>query len=790
MKLSLNWLGGYLLKKPDWSTILDKLTMAGIELEELKPVAPKFNNIVVAEVIYCEKHQSADKLTICKVNVGDLDNPLQIVCGAANVKAGIKVPCALVGSILPNGITIATREMRGVSSTGMLCSGSEIGCDDGVDGLLILDDTAVIGQSIRETLNLDDEIAEFKITPNRGDCLSVNGLLREIKALTNCELKESVPIALKSSTDHQLDINISAPDACPNYVSLIIEGVDNQISLPKWLTGRLNQSGIRSISPIVDIANYVMLEYGQPLHAFDTNKIGAKVNVRFAMDDEAIKVLDGKLVNLKSNTLVICDEKNQPAAIAGVMGGFDSGVSDLTSNIVLESAFFTPKVIAGIAKQYGLNSDAAYRFERGVDPNLQVKALNYAASLIIEFCGGKIGKLNQVTSLETRSKTITLSYIQIDNLIGLNIDKSIIKTILINLGFTILANDDEQLTVKAPSFRFDIEIYQDIIEEIARVYGYDNIKPVLPNSLSVIKPIAKDYAKNNLYKARLINLGYNEIIGYAFLEEKFEQQLGIKALKPVMLQNPIAGLSVMRTSLIADLIKSLLYNINRGCKSLRIFELARVFHGETEDKQKIRIAGLSYGQAYLPNWANEKREIDFFDIKQDVMILLAGNDEITFKAHASENGVFHHGRCAKIYQNGVEIGILGQLHPKLTQEYELAFGPYLFEIDVDSLNKQIEQFQFIPVSKFPRVERDLSFVVHDNLVVGDVLNLIHQMKLPWLSVCRVIDIFQGGNLEAGFKSVSLNFIFSGDKTLTDDEINQNIESIINLVNTKFDARLR
>lgn len=789
MKLSLNWLESYFEKKPDWDIIWSKLTMAGIEVEGIEHVAPPFSGIVVAEVVDCIKHPDADKLNLCKVDAGT-GEVLQIICGAANVTTGVKVPCAKVGAVLPDGLNIAERKMRGLTSFGMLCSGNEIACPDGVDGLLLLPPDAVIGTDIRDYLGLDDQIVEFKITPNRGDCLSVQGLLREIAALTEYKIK---PVFVANSIEPQIQekaqIIMDAGKHCPNYLGLIIKGVNNQVALPDFITKRLSRSGVRSVSPLVDIANYVMFELGQPLHAFDLANVGTQIQVRMAKNGETLKLLDGKDAVLQDNTLVICDSKNRPAAIAGVMGGFDSGITDKTVDMLLESAYFTTNIIAGKAKQYGVSSDAAYRYERGVDPTLQTMAITYAALLIQKYCHGTVGIVNQVQDSDVTSKEpITLRYQAINRLIGCEISIEQTNSLLKGLGF-VLESSADKITVTPPSYRFDIAIKEDVIEEVARVYGYDNIEPIMPIVSASLDKIEDTQTADQRLKQVLVNLGYNEIVGYAFIEEKYELLLGKPETKPIKLQNPIAGLNVMRTSLIADLIKAYVSNLNRGYKHIRLFELSRVFYGEDFTNQPLKLAGLISGNAVYPSAENPKREVDFFDLKHAVELILNGQNDVGFVS-CNDYPVFHLGRCAKIYLSDTVIGIMGQLHPKIGQELGLTELPYLFELDM-SFTSQVSAVPKIqPVSKFQKVERDLAFVLSDKIMVGDVVNEIKKSQPAYLMDAAVFDVYQGTNVSLGSKSVAINFTFQSDKTLGDEDINSSIDSITNLVQTKFDGVLR
>lgn len=792
MKLSLSWLASYFTDKPDFDVIFDKLTMAGIEVESITPVAPYFSSVVVAEVIECVPHPDADKLSLCKVHVGN-NEITQIVCGAKNVKTGVKVPCALVGGELPNDFKIDKRTMRGIDSFGMLCSADELGID-GYDneGLLILDESAPVGECIRKYLDLDDKIVELKITPNRSDCLSINGILREIRALTDytINVNDYTLINVSPSMTGSITIDNQAQVACPNYYALTIQNIDNSVVLPDFITKRIRASGMRTISAVVDIINYVMLEIGQPMHAFDLNKIAKQqLVIRYANDNEELKLLDGKTARLNSNTLLIADGEANPLAIAGVMGGLDSGVTETTTSIVLESAFFTPDVIMGKTKQYGVSSDSAYRFERGVDTKLQQYAIFYVADLIKKYCGGEFVGFQSLITTSAYGEVIEVGFNEINTKIGQVISNTQQLDILTKLGFSYEVNG-EVISVKAPSFRFDIKIREDIIEEIARVYGYNNIIPIMPKSESIIRPIDVTRELTSMYKQKLQTFGYSEIISYAFIEEAYEEMLGNKDANVVKLLNSIAGLGVMRTSLIADLIKALVSNINRGHKSVRIFELARVFWGEDDTSQPLKLSGLAYGNRAPTNWCNGNTAVDFFDVKQDILNLLSNVSGIEFHP-LIDSALLHSGRAASIKVDGIEIGFMGQLHPRLSQKLDVVGNaPYIFELDFDRLAVCQNMVKFREVSKFQKVERDLSLVLHQTQNVGEILLAIKALDVPYLIDVEVFDVYLGSNLDKEQKSVGLSFIFQGFKTLVDDEVNKSMNMIIDLVTNKFFAILR
>lgn len=789
MKLSLNCLQSYFIDAVDWDKVWDRLTSAGIEIEDIKSVGSDFSGVVIARVIDCVQHPDADKLKVCTVDAGDSEK-YQIVCGAANVTTGVVVPCAKIGAVLPGGLTILERKMRGLTSFGMLCAGDEIGVADTADGLLLLPSDAPIGMSIREYLDLNDQIVEFKITPNRGDCLSIKGIVREIAMLMDYKTKEIASIReIKSRIQDKVIIENKEPTACPNYATIILKNVNNKVKLPEVITKSLERSGIRSISPIVDLTNFVMLETGQPLHAFDLDKVGNKLIVRFANENEKLKLLNDECAILKNSTLIIADEKNQPAAIAGVMGGLDSGVTSDTVNIVIECAFFEPEFIAGIAKQYGAFSESASRFERGVDYGMQQNVIAYIAALIQKYCGGDAGEVTMSTKsdLAYKAKNICVPFTKIKQLIGIDIAEDKVLDILNALEFNATINNGI-INVIAPTFRFDINIAEDVVEEIARCYGYDNIPAIMPTAqLTFKKESSVNVMVQNL-KGFMVAHGFVEIVSYAFIEDKFEKMMGQPTTNAIKLQNPIANLNVMRTSLIADLIKSFKHNLSYGHKDIKLFEIGRVFLGEDIATQPLKLSGLISGNKYTANGLNKPCGVDFYDLKAISEAILFAYPEIRF-VPCHDYSVLHSGQCAKIYSGNVEVGIIGSLHPKICQELSLNDTPYVFELNLDCLQKLNHTFNLKNINKFPLVERDLAFVLDKKINVGEILSVISTIpKLNYLVDYGVFDIY--AKEDSAAKSVAINFVFQADKTLTDDEIRLDMDIITNTVCDKFSATIR
>lgn len=664
---------------------------------------------------------------------------------------------------------------------------------DKPDWTLVFDRLTQAGIEVEGVdIELDEKVVELKITPNRGDCLSILGLIREISVLTNYNYVYSYQFMVEPTSHLTVDITIEPKGICSSYVALPIADIDNTIHLPEFLLRRLYLSGIRSVSPIVDITNYVMLEIGQPLHAFDYDRVGGKLHVRLANDGESLTLIDNKTVKLTGDTLIVCNSTNQPAAIAGVMGGLESGVSANTKNIVLESAFFHQDNIVGKAKYYELSSDAAYRFERGVDNKIQQHAIFYAAVLINKYLGGSIGKANITQELESKEyRRITLEKSDFDRLIGINIPIEQIRGILLKLEFLVDIGADSKWHVIPPSHRFDIIIKEDVIEEVARVYGYDNIPALLPKVEYTMLNLSSIQAKVSFLKDILVARGYNEIISYAFVEEENQKLFNNYPIitNPIILKNPIAGLSVMRTSLFAGLIKSMQYNINHGTNSLKLFEIARVFYGEGEYEQPLKLAGLLYGDTSKTSWIDNKKPVDFYSLKGDVEVLLQHVDIIKFIS-CDDNPVLHGGRCAKICSGNYEIGVIGQLHPLVAQSIGLSTAPYLFELDIDSIVNMNVDFKLQPTSKFQKVERDLAFIIAESCAAGEIIDYIKLLRIENLLEVNIFDIYQGDNIDKGQKSVAIKLIFQDDRTLTDFEINTYLAKIIEQVGIKFNVKLR
>ncbi|WP_038320631.1 phenylalanine--tRNA ligase subunit beta [Kingella kingae] len=784
MQFSYTWLKTQANPNLSADQLSHLLTMAGLEVEELNAAAPDFSGVVVAEVKSVEKHPDADRLNVTQVDAGT-GELIQIVCGAPNVKVGIKVPCALPNALLPNDFKIKPTKMRGVVSNGMLCSAKELGLEDKVDGLLVLPENAPVGQNIREFLDLDDAIFTLKITPNRTDCLSIKGIAREVSALTQCEFNLIQINHIATQTMQKQAVQIDAPNDCGRFISRVISGVNATAASPDWLVQRLERSGIRSISPLVDIGNYVMLEIGQPMHVFDADKISGSLRVRRAKNGEVLDCLNEKTVTLANNTLVIADEQ-QALSIAGLMGGAASAVSDETKNIVLEAAWFNPLIISGKSRQYGFGSDSSFRFERGVDSELQRDAIERATELVVQICGGEVGEIMEVLGDLPAAKTVEIRTARVEKVLGVSIENQRIETILQHLGLQPEKTADG-FHVTAPSFRYDIEIEADLIEEIARVYGYENIPDdYTSGKLAMLKLPENRHSRFGVYQ-KMAARGFQEVVSYAFVDEQWEQDFANNQ-DPIRLQNPLAAqYAVMRSTLMGGLIEILQNNLNRKQNRVRVFEIARIFRKENNQfVQTERVGGLVYGSALPEQWGEKSHPVDFYDLKADVETLLRGKNAAFVKA---EHSALHPGRCAAIVVDGVNVGIIGELHPKWTQKYDLPQAPLLFELDMDAV-LTTEKVRYQAVSKFQAGRRDLAFVLPENVAFADLQAALGQVNNPIIQGIELFDVYRGAGLPENHKSLAVKISLQDmNATLTDETVEPIIQELIAQAET-VGAKLR
>ncbi|PKO52078.1 MAG: phenylalanine--tRNA ligase subunit beta, partial [Betaproteobacteria bacterium HGW-Betaproteobacteria-2] len=746
MQFSENWLRQFVNPAIDSEALSHALTMTGLEVEEMEPVAAAFSKVVVGEIVSAEKHPDADRLQLLRVNTGAAE-PLQIVCGAPNARVGLKAPCALVGAELP-GFSIKQAKVRGIESFGMMCSAKELGLSEESSGLLELPADTRIGQDIRELLDLDDRAITLKLTPNRCDCLSILGVARDVAAITGADLHLPHIVETKLGHQAQQTVTVKESNACPLYSGRLIRGVNAHAKTPDWMVRCLERSGLRSISAVVDITNYVLLELGQPMHAFDAAKLRGNIEVRYAGPKEKLALLNEQTVELDADMLVIADDDGT-IALAGIMGGVSTAVSDATTEIFLESAFFSPAVIVGRARRLGFSTDSSYRFERGVDFANTLQALERATGLILEICGGEAGPVTEVLNALPQRQPVKLRMNRLCSVLGIQLDVAIVAEIFRKLGFDF-QQSDSGFTVIPPSYRFDIAIEEDLIEEVARLHGYDNIPAIAPRADLHMLPSPETRLHRAVLRDTLAASGYQEIVSYSFVDESWERDLlGNNA--PIRLKNPIASdMSVMRSGLWGGLLDALVYNLNRKQDRVRLFEIgasyAAVADGFTETQ---RISGLAYGDAAPEQWAQDEREVDFYDIKADVDSLMHGAATYV----AAEHPALHPGQSARVMLNGEAVGWLGKLHPKWQQHYQLPRGVILFELDVAPLLAR-NLVQYSEVGKFPPVRRDLAVVVDEKVTVQELLDTMRATGISLLSDVALFDVYRGKGIAEGKKSLA------------------------------------
>ena len=755
------------------------LTMAGLEVEALEPVAPAFNDVVVAEVLEVVKHPNADRLNVCQVNVGEA-LPLNIVCGAANVAVGVKVPCARIGAVLPpsgdneKGFVIKQAKVRNVESSGMLCSGKELGLAVESDGLWLLPGDAPVGKTLREYLELDDKLFTLKLTPNRSDCSGMVGIAREVAALTGSELK---PLDIRTqpvTLSEQLPVKVSDTLGCPLYCGRLVRGVNAAAATPDWMLRRLERSGLRGISAVVDITNYVMLEMGQPMHAFDVEKLSGGITVRRALKGEALTLLNEQNVVLDEEVLVIADDA-RVLALAGIMGGQGSGVETTTRDVFLESAFFHPDSIAGRARRFGLATDSSFRFERGVDFAATRQAMERATQLLLEICGGSAGSISEVLGQLPVRAPIALRRSRVARVLGIELDNEQIATLFKRLQFDFTANGDD-FRVTPPSFRFDLSIESDLIEELARLHGYDNIPALAPQADLTILPYSELQRPLAHIQKLLVARDYQEIVSYSFLEAQVERELCGNE-HPVVLQNPIASnLAVMRSSLIGGLVGALRFNLNRKQSRVRLFEVGACFAKVDDDYvQTQRLSGLCHGEAQPEQWGVAARPVDFFDVKADVEALFAPRG---LRFVAATHPALHPGRSAQFFCDGQMVGWIGELHPHWQQQYDIAQACVWFEIDLGALTQaRVPLISDIP--KFLPVRRDLAVVVDEGVTVQTLLDAMQRISATYVAELALFDVYRGKGVEQGKKSVAFRVLLQDThKTLTESEIEPSIAKLV------------
>ena len=791
MQFSESWLRSLCNPSLSSEELCHVLTMAGLEVEERRPAAADFSSVVVAEVLSVEKHPDADKLKLCSVNVGE-SGPLRIVCGAPNVAAGMKVPCARVGARLP-GIEIRQAKVRGIESFGMLCSARELGLSADHGGLLPLAADAPVGEDIRRHLDLDDHLITLKLTPNRADCLSLLGIARELSALTGAPLlaPEGKPVAALVADTRR--VVLDAPAACPRYCGRIIRGVNARAATPAWMRRRIERSGIRAISFLVDVTNYVMLELGQPLHAFDDAELSGAIHVRYPAPGEQLLLLNEQTVTPSADTALIADDA-RPLAMAGVMGGEHSGINDSTRDLFLESAFFPPAGIAGKARALGFGSDASHRYERGVDFELQRKAIERATQLILEIGGGQPGPVVEAVSAEHLPvrKPVRLRTARVARVLGVTLAVGRIESLLGGLGLGVERQGDD-FRVTPPSFRFDIEIEEDLIEEIARVYGYDNIPSRPPVARMSMMPVTETSRTPMALRRLVAERDYHEVVSFSFVEAAWEADFCANAA-PIVLANPIASqMGVMRSSLIGGLVGTLIANRKRQTERVRLFELGRCFHRDPRAgpvsgfRQPLRLAGLAAGSAAPEQWGIADRRVDFYDIKADVEGLFAPRRVELVKAG---HPALHPGRCAAVLIGGENVGVIGELHPRWVQKYELGSAPLIFELELDVL-LATPFAQYAEVSRFPAVVRDLALVVPQSQTLAPLLAALRAAAPAIVRDVALFDVYQGKGLGENEKSLAFRIVMQDtQRTLEDAEVEAAVADLLTVASRDFKAVLR
>ncbi len=805
MQFPESWLREFCNPPLSTQALADTLTMAGMEVEELRPVAPPFSNVVVGEVLEVVRHPNADRLNVCQVKVAP-DTVLNIVCGASNVAPGIKVPCAMVGAVLPPAeeggapFEIKLGKLRGVESQGMLCSAKELKLSEESSGLLILGDDAVVGNSIRDQLRLDDTLFTLKLTPNLGHCLSVYGVARELSALTGAPLTAPPSKPAEVSRADRLPVQVAAPDLCGRFSGRIIKNVNTKAKTPAWMVERLARCGQRSVSVLVDISNYVMFEAGQPSHIFDLDKIHGGLQVRWGRAGESLKLLNGNTVELDAQTGVIADDR-AVESLAGIMGGDATSVSDDTRNVYVEAAFWWPEAVAGRARKYNFSTDAGHRYERGVDPTLTVPSVERVTQLILDICGGEAGPVDdQVVRLPERPP-VTLRVARAAKVIGMPVTQAQCVEVMQRLSLPVSETSPGVLSVTPPSWRFDLEIEENLIEEVVRVIGLDKLPDTPPSA--PVTAHARPETRKSLHAVRhaLAGRDYFETINFSFVEERTEHELAGNT-DPIRVLNPIASpLSVMRSTLFGSLVSVLRFNLARKASRVRLFEVGRVFRRDASAAasltavagiaQTMRVAGLAYGPADATQWAQKDRAVDFFDVKGDIEALLSPQ-VATFEA--AEHPALHPGRSARILIDGRVVGIVGELHPRWRQGYELPGAPVLFEIDADALARRPVP-KATPVQRHQSAWRDIAVIVGEHVTHDALIDTILSVDRALVRSAKLFDIYKPAatpaDMAPGERSMAVRLELLDDATtLTDERIDGVVAAVLDALKFRLGARLR
>jgi phenylalanyl-tRNA synthetase beta chain len=791
MKIAESWLREWVNPDLDTEALSHQLTMLGHEVDGIEYEGAGIADVIIAEVAQVAKHPDADKLSLCKVNDGS-GELVDVVCGAPNVFQGMKTPFAKPGVKLPNGMKLRKAKIRGVVSNGMLCSAVELGLGDESDGIMSLPQDAEVGASLVDFLKLPDAIIDLDLTPNRGDCFSVLGIARDVAALTGAQLKDASVVAADVSIEDTQTVELVEPAGCPRFAGRVIRGIDTKAQSPMWMIERLRRAGLRAISPVVDITNFVMLDLGQPLHAYDHSLLKGAIRPRLAKSGEKVTLLDEKEVKLNDDTLIITDDSG-PIGIAGIMGGLTTAVTDSTTDVFFEAAFWPQNFMAGRARAYGMHTDASMRFERGVDPAGQGRAIERATQLLLDIAGGNAGPLVDETAeehLPTRAD-IRLRKDRLSRLLGLELDDSEVARILTGLTMKVEASDDGWV-VSPPSHRFDIQIEADLIEEVARIHGYDSIPETTAFSQSPLETVTESKVDSEQAAATLIARDYQEVITYSFIDAESNKAF-TGSDSELVLSNPISSeMSVMRASLWPGMIAAAAANNARQQDRVRLFEMSKSFHGSLDNHTEVvRIAGLASGPLNPEQWGRPSESVDFFDIKADVEALLAlsvSTDNVSFVA--ADHPALQPGQAAEIVRNDEVIGVLGKLHPKLAKTYDLKRDVYLFEMDAAKTLASSAP-SATSISKFPAIRRDIAVIVDASVSADDLVAAVAESSRDLIQGVRIFDIYTGAGIEAGRKSVAIGLILQEtSRTLTDDDADSAMAAAIKKLEDKFAAVLR
>jgi len=795
MKFSEQWLREWVNPAISTEDMAHLITMAGMEVDAVEPVAGEFSDVIVAEVVAREQHPDADKLSLCQVSTGN--KTVQIVCGAPNVREGLKTPLAQIGAVLPGDFKIKKAKLRGVESQGMLCSVAELGLGEEADGIMELADDAPVGTPLRDYLGLDDNTIELDLTPNRADCLGLRGIAREVGLLTQTGVKSVDFQQVSETIDDSFPVKISAGEGCPRYLGRIIKGVDVSAESPLWLQERLRRSGLRPIDPVVDVTNYVLLELGQPMHAFDLAKLKGEIDVRWSKKGESLELLDGSSVELKPETLLITD-KSGPIAMAGIMGGMATAVSETTRDIMFEAAFFAPLAITGKARTYGMHTDSSHRFERGVDFQLQRTAMERASQLLIDIAGGEAGPITEALAEDHMPvlAPVSLRRERIEKLLGFALDDEEVERIFQGLGM-VVRGTKEGWEVDVPSWRFDIAIEADLLEELARVYGYNNLPVSHIHADLIMGARPEEQLSLRQVRRRMTGRDYQEAVVNSFVDPQWQKAFD-PALEPVALANPIsADLAVMRTSLLPGLMGALVHNTTRQQSRVRLFETGlRFLPGGDKSapaglEQRPTIAAVITGRRARENWADASETVDFFDIKGDLEALLSltGN-KAAFHFEAATREGLHPGQTAALHRGDQILGYVGALHPELQARYDLANPVYAFEVDLAAV-LQAQLPAFVELSKFPEVRRDLAVLVDKSVVAAELLENVRTVAGTYLTDLRLFDVYEGKGIDPKRKSLALGLTFrDSSRTLSDEVVNKSIDQVIDLLIKTYNAELR